>query len=177
VREPGTVAGSGGRFSPECAQVRAFGQRTLSPCSPTVTFVVLLTAHAAAAIQKTNLRCEAVLREQNSLFEAALHHLPMGLSMFDSEQRLIMCNSAYRALYDLTDELACKGTSFSDLVLDYVRRAGGSDDGTHLDNARNWIAEHLSKLKLGNKFTETILGLHGAANRRIQAEPRRRSRC
>ena len=76
--------------------------------------------------------------------------------MFDGEQRLIMCNSAYRALYDLTDELACRGTRFSDLVLDYVRRAGGSDDGTHLDNARNWIAEHLSKLKLGNKFTETI---------------------
>ena len=121
-----------------------------------VTFVVLLTAHAAAAIQKTNLRCEAVLREQNSLFEAAVHHLPMGLSMFDGEQRLIMCNPAYRALYDLTDELACRGTSFSDLVLDYVRRAGGSDDGTHLDNARIWITEHLSKLKLGNKFTETI---------------------
>ena len=121
-----------------------------------VTFVVLLTAHAAAAIQKTNLRCEAVLREQNSLFEAAVHHLPMGLSMFDGEQRLIMCNSAYRALYDLTDELACKGTRFSDLILDYVRREGGSDDGTHLDNARSWIAEHLSKLKLGNKFTETI---------------------
>jgi NO-binding membrane sensor protein with MHYT domain len=60
-----------------------------------VTFIVLLTAIAAAAIQKTNSRCEAVLREQNSLFEAALHHLPVGLSMFDSEQRLIMCNPAF----------------------------------------------------------------------------------
>jgi diguanylate cyclase (GGDEF)-like protein len=76
--------------------------------------------------------------------------------MFDGEQRLIMCNSAYRALYDLTDELACRGASFSDLVLDYVRRAGGGDDGTRLDSARNWITEHLSKLKLGNEFTETI---------------------
>ena len=58
-----------------------------------VTFIVLFTTLAAAAIQRTSLRYEALLREQNSLFEAALHHLPVGLSMFDSEQRLIMCLS------------------------------------------------------------------------------------
>ena len=121
-----------------------------------VTSIVLLTALAAAAIQRTSLRCEAVLREQNSLFEVALHHLPVGLSMFDSEQRLIMCNPAYRRLYDLADNLSCKGASFSDIVLDYVRRAGGSDDSTRMDNARNWITEHLSKLRLGKVFTETV---------------------
>ena len=122
-----------------------------------VTFVVLLSAHAAAAIQKTNLRCEAVLREQNSLFEAAVHHLPMGLSMFDGEQRLIMCNPAYRALYDLTDELAPAGEQASQISFSITLGVqDGSDDGTHLDNARIWITEHLSKLKLGNKITETI---------------------
>ncbi len=120
-----------------------------------VTSIVLLTALAAAAVQKTNLRCEAVLREQNLLFEVALHHLPVGLSMFDSEQRLIMCNPAYRRLYDLADNLSCKGASFSDIVFDYVRR-GGSDDTTRIDNAGNWIAEHVSKLRLGKVFTETV---------------------
>src|SRR4029078_12165104 len=34
---------------------------------PAVTFIVLLTALAAAAIQKTNLRCEALLRAQKLL--------------------------------------------------------------------------------------------------------------
>ncbi len=121
-----------------------------------VTFIVLLTALAAAAIQRTSLRYEAVLREQNSLFEAALHHLPVGLSMFDSEQRLIMCNPAYRRLYDLGETLSCRGASFSDIVLDYVRRAGGSADGTCMDSARGWITEHLSKLRLGDAFTETL---------------------
>jgi diguanylate cyclase (GGDEF)-like protein len=121
-----------------------------------VTFVVLLTALAAAAIQRTNIRYEAVLRQQNSLFEAALHHLPIGLSMFDGEQRLIMCNPAYRRLYDLSEELARTGASFSDIVLDYVRRANGSDLGTRVDSARNWITEHLSKLELGKVFTETV---------------------
>jgi diguanylate cyclase (GGDEF)-like protein len=121
-----------------------------------VTFVVLFTALAAAAIHRTSLRCGAVLREQNSLLEVALHNLPVGLSMFDSEQRLIMCNPAYRRLYDLTDNLSCKGASFSDIVFDYVRRAGGSDDGTRIDSARDWITEHISRLRLGKVFTETV---------------------
>jgi diguanylate cyclase (GGDEF)-like protein len=121
-----------------------------------VTVIVLLTALAAAAIQKTNLRCEAVLREQNSLFELALHHLPVGISMFDNEQRLIMCNPAYRRLYDLSDHLSRRGAGFSDIVLDYVRRAGGSADGTCIDTTRGWITEHLSKLRRGNVFTETL---------------------
>ncbi len=121
-----------------------------------VTFIVLLTALAAAAIQKTNLRCEAVLREQNSLFELALHHLPVGLSMFDSEQRLILCNPAYRRLYDLSDHLSRRGADFSDIVVDYVQRAGGTTDDPSINSARSWITEHLSKLRLGNAFTETL---------------------
>jgi diguanylate cyclase (GGDEF)-like protein len=121
-----------------------------------VTFIVLFTALAAAVIQKTNLRCEAVLREQNSLFELALQHLPVGLSMFDSEQRLIMCNPAYRRLYDLSEHLSRRGAGFSDIVLNYVRRAGGSADGTSIDAARGWITEHMSKLRRGNAFTETL---------------------
>jgi diguanylate cyclase (GGDEF)-like protein len=119
-----------------------------------VTFIVLLTALAAAAIQRTNIRCESMLREQNSLFKAALHYLPVGLSMFDGEQRLIMCNPAYRRLYDLSE--ASSGASFSDIVLSYVKRESGDDEGSRLDNARNWITQHLSKLELGNVFSETI---------------------
>ena len=104
-----------------------------------VTLVVLLTALAAAAIQRINLRCELVLREQNALFEAALHHLPVGLSMFDGKQRLIMCNPAYRTLYDLSEEQAYPGVSFSEIVLNYIKRTSGEQDEIHLENARDWI--------------------------------------
>jgi diguanylate cyclase (GGDEF)-like protein len=121
-----------------------------------VTFVVLLTALAAAAVQRTNIRCETALREQNSLLEAALRHLPVGLSMFDRRHRLIMCNPAYRRLYDLSEEVARTGASFSDIVLNYVRREGEANEDARVDDARNWIAEHLSKLNLGEVFTETV---------------------
>ena len=122
-----------------------------------VTCLVLMSAIAIAAIQRTNTRCETALREQNFLFEAALRHLPVGLSMFDSEQRLIMCNPAYRGLYALSEEATCPGTSFSDIVLDHVKREGAGDCRARLDNARHWIAEHFAKLDCGKVFTDTLL--------------------
>ena len=68
-----------------------------------IFLVVILYAAAAILIQRANLRFESILREQNALFETAIHHLPVGLSMFDAEQRLIMCNPAYRKLYSLSE--------------------------------------------------------------------------
>ena len=95
-----------------------------------VTFVVLLSALSATVIQRTNIRHEAVLREQNALFEAALRHLPVGLSMFDGNQRLIMCNPAYRRLYDLSEQQSLRGTNFTDIVLDYVKQKKSSQDNS-----------------------------------------------
>jgi diguanylate cyclase (GGDEF)-like protein len=121
-----------------------------------VTFIVLSSALAAAAIQGANLRYETVLQEQNKLFEAALRHLPVGLSMFDSKHRLIVCNPAYRRLYDLTEEKTPTGVSFKDIVLDYVKQKGGEDVDARLADARNWIDEHVAKLRRGEAFTETM---------------------
>jgi diguanylate cyclase (GGDEF)-like protein len=121
-----------------------------------LSFVVLLTAAAAALIHRANVRFESLLREQNSLLEAALRHLPVGLSMFDSKQRLIMCNPAYRRLYDLSAELTTPGVSFSSIVLDHVKNEGGENLAARLESARDWIAEHLAKLSRGEVFTETL---------------------
>ena len=63
-----------------------------------VTFIVLLSAFAAAIVQRANLHYEAALQQQNSLFEAALRYLPVGFSMFDGEQRLIMQSGVQAAL-------------------------------------------------------------------------------
>ena len=121
-----------------------------------VTFVVLLSGFAAAVIQRTNMRFETALRKQNSIFEAALRHLPVGLSMFDAEHRLIMCNPAYRRLFGLPEDLTFKGAKFSDIVLSYAKREVGNEDVTRLDRVRDWLTGHLSRLKLGNVFTETV---------------------
>ena len=115
-----------------------------------VTFIVLLSAFAAAVVQRANFRYAAALHEQNTLFEAALRYLPVGFSMFDGEQRLIMCNPAYRQLYRLAEEATRDGTHFADIVSSLTQRKG--HDGTDFS-----VAQHLRKLGDGTAFTETVL--------------------
>ena len=115
-----------------------------------VTFIVLLSAFAAAIVQRANLHYEAALQQQNSLFEAALRYLPVGFSMFDGEHRLIMCNPAYRQLYRLAEEATRGGTHFADIVSCWTQRQG--QEGTNFS-----VARHLLKLGSGTAFTETVL--------------------
>ncbi len=46
------------------------------------------------------------LEHLSGWFEVALSNMARGLSMFDAEQRLIVCNKAYREMYSLPEELA-----------------------------------------------------------------------
>src|SRR5690606_15042556 len=48
---------------------------------------------------------EKTLAEQNLRFNAALAHMAHGLSMYDAERRLVICNDRYRRMYDLPAEL------------------------------------------------------------------------
>ena len=120
-----------------------------------VSFVVLLTGLAAALIQRTNQRCEAVLRQHNALLDTALGHLPVALSMFDANHRLVMCNDAYRALYDLTDGTSSKRVTFSDLVLQNTRRELIRDPHAE-EKARGQLAAHKVRLASGEPFIDTI---------------------
>ncbi len=92
---------------------------------------------------------------QNAKFNAALHHLPVGLSIFDSEHRLIACNTTYREIYDVPEVLTRPGTPFAELMRYYVKRETGCNDVESLDNVRDWIAEHFAKLARGKPFTDT----------------------
>jgi len=56
------------------------------------------------------------LRTQNERFNAALANMSQGLCMFDHEQRLVVCNDRYIAMYGLPPELAAPGTSFREII-------------------------------------------------------------
>ena len=58
---------------------------------------------------------ELALADQNRWFAAALDNMPHGLCMFDGETRLILCNTAYRRMYDLPEYLTCPGTPLQDI--------------------------------------------------------------
>jgi diguanylate cyclase (GGDEF)-like protein len=53
---------------------------------------------------------EIELAQVNRRLDVALNHMAHGLSMFDVERNLIVCNETYRRMYDLPRELAQAGT-------------------------------------------------------------------
>jgi diguanylate cyclase (GGDEF)-like protein len=55
------------------------------------------------------------LRSSDRLF-TALEGMPQGLSMFDAEHRLIVCNAKYAAMYELKSELTEPGTSLRTIL-------------------------------------------------------------
>ena len=59
---------------------------------------------------------ERDLAHQNMRFEAAINNMSQGLCMFDSEQRLVICNKRYADLYGTPEELVVPGTSLEDIL-------------------------------------------------------------
>ncbi len=142
-----------------------------------VSFVILLSGIAAASIQRANEHCESLLREHNELLDTALAHLPVAVSMFDADQKLVMCNEAYRGLYPLEDgpaatsaikqpheELASSNTiTLSDGRLISKRvvaiKGGGwidvQEDITAATSASRkiaWLAHHDALTEIRNRF-------------------------
>lgn len=56
------------------------------------------------------------LAEQRRLFGIVLDNLPQGLSVFDSEQRLIVCNIRFRQLFGFSSEEASPSASMGSLI-------------------------------------------------------------
>jgi len=56
------------------------------------------------------------LQELNRWLDIALNNMARGLSMFDVEHRLLVCNETYARMYDLPDDLCRPGARFADIV-------------------------------------------------------------
>ena len=56
------------------------------------------------------------LERQNMLFNAAVNNMSQGLSMFDADRKLVVCNEPYARMYNLPVALTIPGTSFWDML-------------------------------------------------------------
>ena len=95
------------------------------------------------------------LARVNQWFEVALNNMARGLSMFDAEQRLIVCNKLYREIYGLPEELTRPGTPLADIVRYHVMRETGRSSPEDIELQREWIANHIAELARGKSFTHT----------------------
>ncbi|WP_162530737.1 EAL domain-containing protein [Rhodovastum atsumiense] len=66
-------------------------------------------------------RFSAEARLEHHRLQAAISNMPLGLSMFDAGERLIICNEAYAALYGLPASLTRPGTTL-EAILRQVNR-------------------------------------------------------
>jgi diguanylate cyclase (GGDEF)-like protein len=87
--------------------------------------------------------------------ELALNNMARGLSMFDANQRLIVCNKTYQELYELPERLTKPGTSLANLVRNHVKRETGLDNPKEWKKQKEWIDQHVAAMQRGETFTHT----------------------
>ncbi|MBN9281432.1 MAG: EAL domain-containing protein, partial [Hyphomicrobium denitrificans] len=95
------------------------------------------------------------IAQLNRCLELALNNMARGLSMFDANQRLIVCNRMYEELYDLPQHLTRPGTTLAELVRNHVKRETGLDNPQERKKQRAWIEHHVAALARGETFTHT----------------------
>ena len=84
------------------------------------------------------------LERQNIRFEAAVRTMPLGLSMYDAQQRLVICNEHYASLYDLTPELVRPGTLYLEILEHRTKQ------GTYPANSQNdYVARSMAMIADG----------------------------
>jgi diguanylate cyclase (GGDEF)-like protein len=112
----------------------------------------LITAadgYRQSLIHSRELAAEASLERER--LTAATENMPVGLSMYDEEKRLILCNRQFVDMYNLPPALTKPGTPLLEL-LDH-RIASGGYPG---DNPQKSLAEALKKVDGREPFIELI---------------------
>ena len=94
------------------------------------------------------------LEQLNTWFEVALNNMVRGLSMFDAEQRLIVCNKSYRQLYDLPEELTVPGVPLTEIVRFHLLQETGRDGVVEEAKFAKWLDDHMNKLAEGRSFSQ-----------------------
>jgi diguanylate cyclase (GGDEF)-like protein len=70
----------------------------------------------AEARRKLIAQSEAEINKHYQRLDAAINNMPQGLSMFDADQQLIVCNGRYAQMYDLGSELTAPGTELKKIL-------------------------------------------------------------
>jgi diguanylate cyclase (GGDEF)-like protein/PAS domain S-box-containing protein len=102
---------------------KANALRRLIETATITSFILLMGAFVWRATK--NLAGNSIeLRKTNARFDAALANMPTGLSMFDADGRLMVCNERYIELYGMSPDLVIRGADIYDIVAHRKRTSG-----------------------------------------------------
>jgi diguanylate cyclase (GGDEF)-like protein len=131
------------------------------PPKPETAAIAEASSLAALARVAANFQPNAdlILSQKNQLealnrcLDVALNNMGRGLSMFDAQARLIVCNKMYREIYALPEELTQPGTPLAELVRYHVKTETGRDSAEEIEQQRKWIENHVAELTRGKSFS------------------------
>ena len=79
-------------------------------------------------------------KQAEDLFENAVNSIADGFVIYDADDRFVVCNDAYRDLYELSQDLFVPGTPFSTIVRIGAQRGQYADA---VGREEEWIAERM----------------------------------
>jgi diguanylate cyclase (GGDEF)-like protein len=115
---------------------------------------------AAEAFEKVRESSKALevknveLDEAAERLEVALNHMGRGLSMFDAEHRLVVCNKLYREIYNLPERFAQPGTPIDDILQYSSTNQAVTDSSEMTEEVSSWLKDLEARLANGSAFSE-----------------------
>ncbi|HEV2673557.1 MAG TPA: ATP-binding protein [Aliidongia sp.] len=108
-----------------------------------LAFVFLLGTVACAAFTLVLVTLLRRQRRAQALLQDALEHLSEGFVLFDPQERLIMCNSRFRAIYARSAPAMVPGASLEEII------RFGAEQGEYLgvppQDVDGWLAETVAE--------------------------------
>ncbi len=127
---------------------RAIAALSLSP-----TALALAVAGAALAILGTSLviaLADRRLGDKSLLLATALNNMTQGVVMFDSAERLVICNDRYLEMYDLSHALVKPGCRLLDIIEHRIAT------GTLTRDPQEYRLELVSAMAQGRTVSATV---------------------
>jgi PAS domain-containing protein len=90
------------------------------------------------------------LRAQNSRFDEALNNMSQGLTMFDAQARLLVCNRRYMEMYRVSAEVAKPGCSLRELLQQRIKA------GTFSEDLEEFLPNFMAAIATGKAITNTV---------------------
>ena len=90
------------------------------------------------------------LQTQNSRFDEALNNMSHGLTMFDREARLVVCNRRYMEMYRVSPEVAKPGCTLRQLLEERIKV------GTFSEDLEEFLPNFLAAIGTGESISNTV---------------------
>lgn len=143
------IPGGPGRSGHYAAWIALVGG--LCVTSVAVAYIWASGRRSVVALRSAN----ETLRKQNVRFDAALSNMLQGLVMFDTDERIVLCNDRYIQMYGLSREVVKPGCSLKELL---IHRAERDPQRRDPDQHRTELLATMSLGKPSNSIVETADG-------------------